>query len=70
MNMTTNERIDQLEAQLIATRIVVQFLLQDAPEEIRASVVQAAKSAVERGLGLPLTDIQIEQIEQCLLSMR
>ena len=68
--MTQDERIDQLEARLIAYGIVLQFLLQDAPQETKDALVRSAESAVEWGLALPLTDLQIEQIQQLLLSMR
>ena len=68
--MTQDERIDQLEARLLAYGIVLQFLLQDAPQETRDALVRGAKAAVERGLALPLTDLQIDQLQQLLLSMR
>ena len=68
--MTDSERIDQLQAQVIAYGIILRFLLQEAPMEIRDAVVRGADSAVEHGLALPLTDLQIEQIQQFLLSMR
>jgi hypothetical protein len=63
------ERIDDMEARLIALQIALVHLLHDASPDTRAAIARSADAAYERGLGLPLTDEQIAQIQQVLRSM-
>lgn len=63
------DRIERLEARSIAYGIVLRALLRDAPEETRQALIRSASSAVERGLAGPLTDTQLEQIRDVLLSL-
>ncbi len=68
--MTQQEHIDHLEARVIAHEIALRTLLQYAPAEARDWLDRAAASVPDQGLIQPLTDLQLEQIQQCLQSMR
>ena len=68
--MTDSERIDELQAQLIAYGMLIRHLLLDAPQATRDAIPRIAAAAVERGLAESLTDDQLDQIRRTLLSMR
>jgi len=67
--MTDSERIDELQAQLIAYGIALRHLMLEASQEARDAIPRLAEGAAEYGLAESLTDKQIEQIQQCLLSL-
>jgi hypothetical protein len=67
--MNLEERMDQLEARLIAHSIAIPLMLDGASPEVKAAIRRAAASAQERGLATELTDLQLEQIQQVLLSL-
>ena len=63
--MTQDERIDMLEARLIAHGIALQLLVQDASPETKASLARCADSAFET-VYPEMTDLQRAQIERVL----
>lgn len=67
--MNLEERVDQLEARLIAYGIAIPLLLDAAAPETRAAIKRAAAAVPERGLVTELTDQQIGQIQQVLNSL-
>lgn len=67
--MTLAERMDQLEARLIAYGIAIPLMLDGASPETKRAIARAADSSTERGLATQLTDLQIEQIRQVLVSL-
>jgi hypothetical protein len=67
--MTLEDRVDQLEAQVIASRIALQLLARDATAETLADIRAAADSVESLGLAEPLTNRQIAQIRARLVAM-
>ena len=67
--MTDSERIDELQAQLIAYGIALRHLILEAPPKTRGAIPELAKIVSESALAESLTDKQIDQIQQCLLSL-
>ena len=67
--MSTDERIDHLEARLIAYGIAISLMLDNASPETKASLKRAASAVPDRGLSTELTDTQIEQVQSVLLSL-
>lgn len=67
--MTDSDRIDELQAQLIAYGIAIRHLILEAPQHTRDAVPELAKVAAEYGMAESLTDRQLEQIQQCLRSL-
>ena len=67
--MTDSERIDELQAQLIAYGIALRYLILEAPQETRDAIPALAEGAAELALSESLTDEQIAQIQRCLLSL-
>lgn len=62
----TNE---ELEAQVIALRIVVQLLFEKASPETKIELANRAAKVVEAGLHLPMTDSLLKRVEQLVLDI-
>ena len=69
MDDNIDPRVDYLQARVIALQIATAILLQDGPPGTRAAIRRSANSAEALGLPFPLTDEQIEQIRQNLLTL-
>lgn len=67
--MKLEERIDSLEVQVIACRLVIEALLTHASPELQSMLGHLAKSAPEFALQWEMTDLQIEQLRQQLEQM-
>jgi hypothetical protein len=68
--MTESERLDEVQARGIANSMLLALLMSEAPATTRAKLDAMAKSAKDHGLFQSLTDRQIEQIQEMLLSLR
>ena len=66
--MTDDElgRIEGLEARVMALQIALTHMLRDAPAETKSSIARSVEPVYERGLGLSLTDRQLEMIQDLL----
>ena len=64
--VTLEERIDQLEARLIAYGIALPLILDALHPDARATIRGAVEAVVVHGLPTELTDLQIQQIQQVL----
>lgn len=66
--MTDSDRIDELQAQLIAYGLALRYLVMEVPA-VRDAIPSLAKDAAESAIAESLTDEQIEQIRRTLLSL-
>jgi len=64
--VTLEERIDHLEARLIAYGIAIPLILDGLHPDTRASIQGTLEAIATHGLPTSLTDLQIQQIQQVL----
>ena len=64
--MTLEERIDHLEARLIAYGIALPLILDTLHPDTRASIQGTLEAVAMHSLPTSLTDLQIQQVQQVL----
>jgi hypothetical protein len=64
--MTPKERIDQLEARLLAYGLAMHILARHATPEARQAIAAVAESVTDHALPFEFTDLQIEQVREVL----